>query len=110
MKGGDSSKSYNNSAEYSIKSGKQSGGLASNCLSERKNSENIINEGISRDQQLQQLRSGGFFATEKINLPRGKILLRTSYPSSAAGSLRPSPQKLVLSSRNTMGKTLCPAA
>lgn len=37
-----------------------------------------------------------FFATERINLPRGKVLLRTSYPSSAAGSLRTSPSKIVL--------------
>jgi len=37
-----------------------------------------------------------FFATERINLPRGKVLLCTSYPSSAAGSLRTSPSKIVL--------------
>jgi len=36
-----------------------------------------------------------FFATERINLPRGKVLLRTSFPSSAAGSLKTSPTKLV---------------
>ena len=54
--------------------------------------------GATTSSQLnnQQMMLKGFFATEKINLPRGKVLLRTSYPSSAAGSLKPSPQKLVL--------------
>ena len=52
----------------------------------------LLGRSVARDQK----ENTQFFATERINLPRGKVLLCTSYPSSGAGSLRTSPSKIVL--------------